>query len=154
MKQMFNAGSCGLLLIVAIAGCQATPEAVGISDIPVFPGSRLIDREEFGALMGDVGSRLESFTTTIWHFTTTATATELMDYYKSRLPQAELEEMDLEEYAGDDAEDEVSEDDETFREEDMTRYTFYGTVGNPRSDEEFTVEIGDGWFAIAETLKD
>ena len=136
----------GLVWAVLLAGCMGTPAEVGVSSIPVFPGSRLENSEEFGSLMGESLGRMDPYTSTIWNFRTSAPASEVADWYKSRLPDADMEETDPAEYA------DLSEED--LEDEGIACYTFYGVIGNQHSDEDYTVEIGEGWYSICETLKD
>ncbi len=134
------------ICLVIFAGCRPTPDFVGISDIPVYPGSQLTETDEFGAMMGDSFSRMDSYTSQVWNFRASATADELLDFYKSKLPDAEVDQTDPAEYA--------DMDEQELEEEMMSRYSLWIPIGNPRNDEEYSIDIGEGWFSICETLKD
>lgn len=136
----------GLGLVLLMTGCLGTPTEVGGSRIPVFPESRLESSEEFQSLMGESLGRMESYTSTTWNFRTRAPADEVADWYKAELPGAELEELNQGEYEGWTA--------EQLADEEIVLYTFYGIPGNASPDDDFTVEIGEGWYCICETLKD
>lgn len=148
----------GIASLLLLGGCRQTPTDVGISKIPVYPGARLTSQDKVGAMMGDEISRLEDYTSTIWSFKTSASADEVLKYYQENLKDAHFEKADPADQAGTD-EDEDEDAEEDFEEsgepmEEVVLYTLSGALGNPNSGEEFTVEIGDGWFAITEMLKD
>ena len=153
-KRVFFGTACIGLLI--LPGCaDTTPSEVGYTAVPVYEGSRLVEKDSMGARVGDSMASLVSITTYTWQFETDATLKELEAFYRSKYPEAEFEQYEAEEpteLAGED-EGYDGDYDEEYIDEDRSSTTVW--IDPPdQSVDELTIEVYDGGFVIAETLYD
>ena len=149
----FTSAVCFLSCCIVFSGCQPTPTEVGVSKVPIYPGSVLIERDSMGAQVGDSLNNLKPITTTSWSFEVTASMKEIEDFYRSKYPNAEFEldqaEMTIEEAR---ASGEF-EPDELVGEDFSDYLTVFIPTDNPKIDE-LTIGIREGAFEIAESVND
>lgn len=125
-----------LVGLICFAGCGAAGSAseVGISKVPVMPGSTLMEQDSGGASVGDTMSSLYDVTTTWWTYEVDATAEEIKAFYLTKFTDVYVDEEPG------DADDETS------------IMLIIGTT-DTRIDE-LVIEIYDNSYSISETVKD
>ncbi len=126
---------CFAVGLICFSGCGAagTASEVGMSKVPVMPGSSLDEEESMPFSAGESLNNMISMTITTWRYKVDATADEIKAFYLDKYPNAEVDE-----YEGDDEEDEIN----------LWINTTESLV------DELTISIYDGVYSISETVVD
>ncbi len=116
---------------------DAGAKEVGISKVPVMPGSTLTEQDTFHSSVGESISSLYDVTTRSWLYQTSASLAEVQAFYQEKFPKAEADAYEA---------DPSDPDDES-------EVTLWIPTDNPQIDE-LTILIYEGSYSIGETTRD
>jgi len=84
----------GVVAALALPACSKAPKQVGIMNVPVMPGSKLVGHEVSHSRQGDSMSDLSDYTLNSWKFETKASADDILAFYADKAPEAKREDDD------------------------------------------------------------
>ena len=144
------------LFAAVLPGCGqavSNPGPVGICQVPVMPGSTLLEATSGGAQVGEALGALYSVTINGWSYTTEKSLAEIQEFYVAKYPNADVDVGTAGEYEeGDDDEEDM--DDEIKLPPDTIVEVRLHIPPSDSSVEQLTIAIYEKSYEISETVRD